>query len=960
MPESTTEAELAELAIAVYLEELATDQRVLYVGDPQSPGPERLAKVARTVELVSPRARARGTRRGGRVRSRRWPGDDEQGRWDLVVIPDLAASGLDEEDRLEQVADWLDDDGVLVAGAEASERGLSYEALFDLLQDLFDSVRMVGQARFRGFSLVDFDPPGDLEVTFDGSLLDGGGERAARYLALCSDEDVVLDSYAVVQVPAASVAAARAPEPAPSADADGRVSELNERIREQQDALDAANVHAEELERELEVAREELEQAAGDTDARAELKRQRDRARDDLAEARDARDELRARVDELEAALSAADEEESYDDEYARLETLLRESGRELTQVRNELERRAVLVRDLVEELAEARRHGSAPSPAPEVTETVTWSPDELQRSLQQQVADAVQRAVAAEADKAELSFRLDELRGRLAVAEQSRDQDIEEMRRMEAALRGTVRGLNARLAEVTELYQLAQARVQLLEEDHKVARESAEGFERELAEAREQLELEIARQSTTRSVHEAADTLRPVGDAPTIVASPDSDEAAALREGQLMGALMRCQDEATQLAVERQEALSAAEEAAAARLELAERVDGMRRGYELRLAEMGAELDAAGAEAERALVRSGELQARLESMERTEARLRGELRGTQLRLADREQAVKALVADADAERAPDVEIEAMREEMMTVRREGEALRQRLEEAARAEEEVAELRAKLAERATLEAEADALRSQVETSGRAVAEAAALRAELEEVRASIPPEAPEGPDSASEPQAPEPPAAVGAPAVDVGARDSMIARLQRELTDAVGRHRELEARLNDARSTLEAQKDRVENVKIEGEVGQEETIRELAELTDRLEQSEADRKAALDALSSVRRILAELTDGLPEGAGDGAPLTSGSGEIRALRERLSKLDELANDRELLLRSLTAQLQERDDRIRALESFDPQDQDDPEALKVRLLELEERAARLAEELENERQARRLEDR
>jgi len=531
-------------------------------------------------------------------------------------------------------------------------------------------------------------------------------------------------------------------------------------------------------------------------------------------------------------------------------------------------------------------------------------------------------------------------------------------MRRMEAALRGTVRGLNARLAEVTELYQLAQARLQLLEDDRLAAREQAQGLERELAEARDRLELEIARQSTTRSVQGVSDTLRPMGEAVTIVATPGSAEQAALREGQLMGALMRCQEEATQLAVERQQALAAAEEAAAARLELVEQVDGMRRGFELRLAEMGAELDAAGAEAERALVRSGELAARLESMERAEARLRGELKGTQLRLADREQAVKALVADADegAERAPDVEYEAMREEMQTVRRESESLRLRLEEAARAEEEVAELRAKLEQRATLEAEADALRSQVETSGRAVAEVVALRAELEEVRASVPPPAPDADEADAAPT----PAVVAAPPRDAGARDAMIARLQRELADAIGRYRDLEARLADASASLLQQKDRVVSAKIEGEVGQEETIRELAELTDRLEESETDRRAALDALTSVRVILTDLTDGFPQGADDGAPLASGSGEIRTLRDRLSKLDELASDRELLLRSLTAQLQERDDRIRALESFDPQDQDDPEALKVRLLELEERAARLAEELENERQARRTDDR
>ncbi|HBQ12475.1 MAG TPA: hypothetical protein DEF51_15435, partial [Myxococcales bacterium] len=91
------------------------------------------------------------------------------------------------------------------------------------------------------FSVVDFDPPsGELEVTFDGSLLEGAGERAQRYVALCGDRDVVVDAYAVIQTPASEpVARAVSSEP------------TEESSPELQEALDAANLHAEELEREL-------------------------------------------------------------------------------------------------------------------------------------------------------------------------------------------------------------------------------------------------------------------------------------------------------------------------------------------------------------------------------------------------------------------------------------------------------------------------------------------------------------------------------------------------------------------------------------------------------------------------------------------------------------------------------------------------------------------------------------
>src|SRR5690606_33327654 len=107
------------------------------------------------------------------------------------------------------------------------------------------------------------------------------------------------------------------------------------------------------------------------------------------------------------------------------------------------------------------------------------------------------------------------------------------------------------------------------------------------------------------------------------------------------------------------------------------------------------------------------------------------------------------------------------------------------------------------------------------------------------------------------------------------------------------------------------------------------------------------------------ILEELASELPRrevgatAAGDADAAT-----VRELRERIARLDAEAADREVLLRSLTAQLQERDDRIRALERLRAQGGGDGDAiaLQQRLLEMEERVARLSEELEHERDARR----
>jgi hypothetical protein len=177
MSKHPSESDVAELALAVYVEDLVAHKTVLFVGDPASAAPERLSRSARVLEVVAPRSRVRGTRRGGRVSPRRWPGPEDQGRWDVVIIPDLPAAGLGDGERVQQLARWLAPGGVLVAGTPDPEgplrnpSALAYEELFDLLGGTFEHVRMLGQAPFAGYSVVDFAPAGELEVTFDGSVL---------------------------------------------------------------------------------------------------------------------------------------------------------------------------------------------------------------------------------------------------------------------------------------------------------------------------------------------------------------------------------------------------------------------------------------------------------------------------------------------------------------------------------------------------------------------------------------------------------------------------------------------------------------------------------------------------------------------------------------------------------------------------------------------------------------------
>ena len=126
-----------------------------------------------------------------------------------------------------------------------------------------------------------------------------------------------------------------------------------------------------------------------------------------------------------------------------RLETALRDQGRALSDAQGEVERRATLVRDLVEQL----KLGS------EGTEIL--DPAVLDRALG--------RAVEAEAARAELAFRVDELEGRLRSAPgKDAALTIDEVVRARAELDGTLLGARSRIAELEEMREIAEGRFSL------------------------------------------------------------------------------------------------------------------------------------------------------------------------------------------------------------------------------------------------------------------------------------------------------------------------------------------------------------------------------------------------------------------------------------------------------------------------------------------------------------------
>ncbi|MEZ4247062.1 MAG: hypothetical protein R3B99_02305 [Polyangiales bacterium] len=113
------------------------------------------------------------------------------------------------------------------------------------------------------------------------------------------------------------------------------------------------------------------------------------------------------------------------------------------------------------------------------------------------------------------------------------------------------------------------------------------------------------------------------------------------------------------------------------------------------------------------------------------------------------------------------------------------------------------------------------------------------------------------------------------------------------------------------------------------------------------------------LSDLRRLL----DGwrVEEGAARRrAEITEVGLEAPEMEDaRVVRLEREVDDKDTLLRSLTAQLEERDDRLRALERrlAEQGPAGDSEDVRRELLELQERVARLHDELTHERQARGL---
>lgn len=929
----------AELSLAVWLAPFAAGRRVLWIGDAASGGADLLAAQAESMRVLDTSGRGR-RRRGGAVRAstfRPGPIDLPPGTFEIAIVPEVAV--LDDLSvRLRELAGAVGDDGVVVAGTAADDE--CYDALRSALGDACGVVRVVGQASFLGVAIADLAADMAAEVVVDGTLAPASG--IDRVYALGAMELPVLDPYLVVQLPSE-----------PSTAAMTTAVELE--------------VPREEKDRETAVLREALVGRSREADAlrealqRAEGRLEQLQGR--LVSTESELAEMRASVREREASEHSEDSEE-----LATLEERLRDRGQRVRALESELARRALLVRDLTEELREhqlGRRGGGA-------------------------------RWLEAEAARTEAELATDELRMALVA----RDEELAAARRQEADLRGQALDLRARIEELAGLREVAVGRARSLEAEVAERVVAQQALEAKVHELDEQIGLVEAK------ARGAATEGRPPHGASTdevdarVAALEESERRLSARVGELSGQLVAAKDLVEQLEAERDRSRAETLRLAAQLSAFETRVEGLRRGYEHRIAMLGAEVVEIPGHA----AATDEVTGRALSRLREElSGVRGERDGLRLRLLHCEAALASASArrplSSDAPRDADL-VERLREEVSSLHAQSRALELRsvdlTEAKERAEERVADVRQKLASR-------DALLSRLQMDLAAEEQTAKLldekvaraRAEVTRLREAVV-------DASSAVDAKERAEKRLAEATELlkdaerRAAEGDVARekLERLEAEAAETHsrtqgelvtlRERAERAEVASEELRAEHERVrdeearalQTARADLEIARAEVVAQEArareararEVAEAVAETERTLRARLgvrdDTLEEMRVGLTDLRRLL-----DGWRVEEGAARRRAAitevgleapegeDARVVRMERELDDKDTLLRSLTAELEERDALLRTLERRLEERDPDEEGDDVRreLLELQERIARLHDELSQEREAR-----
>ncbi|MEP7126258.1 MAG: hypothetical protein ABJE95_35330 [Byssovorax sp.] len=223
------------IVLPAYVEPLIRGRRVAVLGDATVGLAEELAqRGARLVHAYDPdparAAEALARLSGGRTPQISYAvlaGDlgVRDGAFDAVIVPDLSIF-LDPAELMRRVRKLCAASGVAVVVAPNARTGTrllvpeapagatprssappGYYELYDLVSLQFPKVRMVGQAPFVGYTVADFAPGSEPEVSVDTSLLTAS-EEPEYFIAVAGERTVSLEAYTVIELPWAEVLAA--------------------------------------------------------------------------------------------------------------------------------------------------------------------------------------------------------------------------------------------------------------------------------------------------------------------------------------------------------------------------------------------------------------------------------------------------------------------------------------------------------------------------------------------------------------------------------------------------------------------------------------------------------------------------------------------------------------------------------------------------------------------------------
>jgi chromosome segregation ATPase len=849
-------ARLAEHSLVAYIAPLVEGRRVAVVG-PSSVEIALRARALGAQSVVAIGGQGEGVAlrplNGGAIEAFR-------SRVDCVIVPDAGAVPLARV--LDEARRALGRDGLVVIAAPVAAQGRSVEfhSLRATVEDRFATVKMVGCGAFSGFALASFDVDATAdEVTLDTRLMPDEPPAPELYIALASDGRFSLDPLAIVQVPAAVESAPLVVE---SANA-----ELVEKLEDTEKALAAAI-------EDRRIADDRATAAASAVDA----------ARGELNSARNDLRRSAQRIAELERALEESEFSER------ELRASLESAKRDRDVARKELQRLRSDAKD--------RDRATADDIA------------RFERALSERGKECeLLRAQLADRDAAvrELLFQLDAAR------------DSESAHRI-----ATLESRNAELASIHAALGAEAARVA---QQNDILRDRVARFESVLetrnAEVR-QLEFQLSQarsaQNSTKAIEEERINARHAEQLAKVKAEFEAKLLSARAEVESISRRVRAEADA---------------EHALAQVEHAARAARAREEADEEAARLRSEVEAQRRRAHDAELALKNTLERLASVEAAESDARARAASAETRLEEAQRAVAS-------QRLSNVAVVALEEEVHATKARAASLESALEEErdrhAALAKEAADLRAQLDD--SLRAEDD-LQEQLSNVRADLSRQLALGSSIEERVSQLELEL-EGTKKGYtrrvrelEREVEQLVRALEVATSSAGEEGEAVSRVLRELDASRAERNGLAMRLADAEAALAAQTATTtaqrslhsslpdsDRAPAPTDHRAEQLLATLAETAARLASTEESLNEITAQLSAAQSRAASLEDELRvtqkrAEAAEAAASRPSAPAPAAPSADLEALKREASERELLVRSLVAQLEDRDLRLRALE-------------------------------------------